>query len=77
MLVLTRKPGQAVRVGEIRILVTRVSGNQVRLGFTTPPGMRAYRGELYETIQNANRAASVSPMTLADWTNKNRDEDGN
>jgi|GEM_PF-2608774 len=67
MLVITRKPRQALRIGEARVLVTRVSGNQVRLGFKTPPGVRAYREEVYATIRRANLSARIqAPPILPD-----------
>lgn len=67
MLVITRKRRQAIRIGDIRVLVTRVSGNQVRLGFKTPPGVRAYREEIYQNIRSANLSARVqTPPVLPD-----------
>lgn len=59
MLILTRKCNEAVRIGNIRIVVTRISGNQVRLGFETPPGCKAYREEIYESIENRNILARI------------------
>ncbi len=59
MLVITRKPTQAIRIGDIRMVVTRVSGGQVRLGFKTPPGVRVYREEIYENIRDGNISARL------------------
>ena len=67
MLIITRKRNEAIRIGDVRVVVTRVSGNQVRLGFKTPPGMRAYREEIYENIRSSNLAARVQALpTLPD-----------
>jgi len=47
MLVLTRKPGEKVIIGEaITLTVVAVSGNQVRLGIDAPPPIRILRAEL-------------------------------
>ena len=61
MLVLTRKTGEAVTIGDqIRIRVVEVKGNQVRLGIEAPQEMRIYREEIYLQVQDENRHA-------ADW----------
>jgi len=52
MLVLTRKPGEVIRIGEtITIRVLETKGNQVRLGIAAPPGIRIYREEVWRAIQ--------------------------
>jgi carbon storage regulator len=47
MLVLTRKPGEKVLIGDgINVTVTEVQGNKVRLGFDAPDDVRILRAEL-------------------------------
>lgn len=47
MLVLSRKAGQELVIGEnIRITVNRVGGNRVTLGIHAPDEVRVMRGEL-------------------------------
>ncbi len=47
MLVLTRKRGEEIVIGDnIRLTVVAVSGNQVRLGVTAPPDVPVRREEL-------------------------------
>jgi carbon storage regulator len=59
MLVLTRKPGESVMVGNsVRITVTEISPNAVRLGFEAPAEVSIYREEVYVEIAQANRAAA-------------------
>jgi carbon storage regulator len=52
MLVLTRKEGEAVVVPRalIRVTVTRIEGNRVKLGFEAPHGFDVYREELLEEL---------------------------
>ncbi len=47
MLVLSRKMNESVIIdGGIRVMVVGVRGNQVRLGFEAPNGVRIFREEL-------------------------------
>jgi carbon storage regulator len=47
MLVLSRKMNESVIIdGGIRVMVVGVRGNQVRLGFEAPHGVRIFREEL-------------------------------
>jgi carbon storage regulator len=46
MLILTRKVGETVLIGEnIRIMVVEVRGKQVRLGIEAPPDLLVLRTE--------------------------------
>lgn len=60
MLVLSRRPGQKIIIGnEVTIEVVSVSGEGVRLGITAPDSTSVHRWEVFEEIQNANREAEV------------------
>ena len=51
MLVLTRKDGESVQIGdEISIKVLAISGNRVKLGFSAPPDIAIRRKEILATI---------------------------
>lgn len=66
MLVLQRKAGQAIQIGEdIRIVVLAVSGEQVRLGIEAPRHVRVLRDELIEDVraENERAAAAVSAVS--------------
>lgn len=53
MLVLTRKIGESVVIGDdITITVLRVSGNQTSLGFTAPMSLPIHRHEIKKRIDN-------------------------
>jgi carbon storage regulator len=54
MLILTRKPGETIRINDdICIKVLGVSGQQVRLGIEAPKGIEVHREEIYQRIKRA------------------------
>jgi carbon storage regulator len=60
MLVLTRKTGEAIQIGEdIEISVVSVKGDQVKLGINAPKNVEIHRKEIYLTIQEENAEASI------------------
>jgi carbon storage regulator len=57
MLILTRKPGENVRIGDdIAVTVLGVKGNQVRIGIKAPDYVTILREELVERDQRAAQA---------------------
>ncbi len=51
MLVLARKEGERVRIGDdITVEVVEISGSKVRLGFAAGPTVKIYREELYDRM---------------------------
>ncbi|MCY4157920.1 MAG: carbon storage regulator CsrA [Gammaproteobacteria bacterium] len=51
MLILTRRSGEAVIVGDnVRIAVLDIRGNQVRLGVEAPREVSVHREEVYRRI---------------------------
>ena len=52
MLILTRRMGETIMVGEeVTVTVLGVKGNQVRVGINAPREIAAHREEIYERIQ--------------------------
>lgn len=52
MLILTRKIGEKVRIGDdIELVVLGVKGCQVRLGVEAPKDVSVHREEIYQRIQ--------------------------
>ena len=59
MLVLARKVGEKIRIGDdIELVVVEVRGDLVRLGISAPRGVAIYREEIYAAIQAENVSAS-------------------
>ncbi|RYG33867.1 carbon storage regulator [bacterium] len=51
MLVLTRKLGQSIVIGdEVEVVVLEVRGEQVRLGIRAPKHVSVHRKEIYEQV---------------------------
>jgi len=58
MLLLTRKLGENIRIGDdVKITIVEVKGNHVKLGIDAPPSVKVHREEIYERIQQENRRA--------------------
>jgi carbon storage regulator len=59
VLVLTRKVGEGIAIGDdVKIVVMQIKGKQVRLGIKASPSTAVHREEIYQKIQDENRAAS-------------------
>ena len=65
MLILTRRPGESVKIGDdITITVLAVRGNQLRLGFTAPQNVAVHREEVYQRIQAEKVTDILQARTL-------------
>jgi carbon storage regulator len=59
MLVLTRRAGESVVIGDdIVITVLEARGDVVRLGINAPRDVQVHREEVYKELKAANRAAA-------------------
>ena len=59
MLVLTRKLGEGIAIGDdIKIVVMQIKGKQVRLGIKASPSTTVHREEIYQKIQDENTLAA-------------------
>jgi len=58
MLVLTRKPGQSIMIGDgVEVQVLSVAGEKVRLGITAPRDVSIFRNEVYDRIESEGESA--------------------
>jgi carbon storage regulator len=56
MLVLTRKPNQAIMIGDnIRVVVVSIDRDQIRLGIEAPREISVHRAEVYAEIHREGR----------------------
>ena len=71
MLVLTRKRGESIRIGDgIIIKVLENSGKQVKIGVSVAREVPVYREEIYNKIQLENKKAILSNQNgLSSLTN--------
>lgn len=62
MLILTRKVGEAIMVGDdVTITILGVHGNQARLGITAPKSIAVHREEIYERIKRERELSRDKP----------------
>jgi carbon storage regulator len=67
MLVLTRKKGERVMIGDdIVVTVIDVRGDGVRIGFDAPRGVSIQRAEVVNAVREANTGAAASAAQGAD-----------
>jgi carbon storage regulator len=58
MLVVTRRPDEAIVIGDgIEVRVLRIGRSGVRLGITAAPDVPVHRREVYDAVSASNRAA--------------------
>jgi carbon storage regulator len=59
MLVLTRRAGESVMIGDdVIITVLEARGDVIRLGIQAPRDVQVHREEVYRELQAANREAA-------------------
>jgi carbon storage regulator len=59
MLILTRKLGEKINIGDdITVTLLEIKGAQVKLGIQAPKSIGIHRNEIYEKIREANLGSS-------------------
>jgi carbon storage regulator len=67
MLVLTRRAGESIVIGdEVRVVVLDVRGDTVRLGIDAPRSVQVHRAVVYAVVPPATAAAAARPGDLTD-----------
>jgi len=71
MLVIGRKKGEAFLIGEdIEITVVKVEDGTVKLAIDAPRSISILRKELYKEIQEENKSAIISDLSILKNINK-------
>jgi len=61
MLVLTRKLGESITIGDdIRLTIIAVKGNQVKIGIEAPADVTVHRAEVYTRVVDENQKAAAA-----------------
>lgn len=79
MLILTRKLGESIRIGDnIIVKIVELDNRHVKLGFDAPRSIAVNREEIYERIQKENEAASTAASdnlkNIADKLRSNKEQ---
>jgi carbon storage regulator len=78
MLILSRRPGESVHVGDdIKITILSIKGQQIKIGLDVPEHMPVYREEIYLKVQIQNASAldldnNDLMMAATLWTSKDK-----
>ncbi|MFN0152906.1 MAG: carbon storage regulator CsrA [Gaiella sp.] len=64
MLVITRKAGESVCLGDdVTITVLDIVGSAVRIGIAAPAEIPVYRQEIWDAVKAENQAAAQASIT--------------
>jgi len=65
MLVLSRKKGESIVIGEnIELTVLSVEGDTIKLGIQAPKQVDIYRKEILKSVQENNESAAIDPKKI-------------
>ncbi|MGE7917506.1 carbon storage regulator CsrA [Viridibacillus sp. NPDC093762] len=65
MLVLSRKVGETIWIGEeVEIVISEVKGDQVKIGIRAPRNIDVIRGELREDVSTSNTEAVIQNLDI-------------
>ena len=74
MLILTRKLGESIIIGEnVQLSVVEINKNNIKIGINAPKDITIYREEVFEKIKEENKMSSISGIVnLTDISNNMR-----
>ncbi len=65
MLVVTRKPGEGIKIGDdVEITIVKIDDNSVKVSINAPKEVKILRSELYKEVGEENINASKINMKL-------------
>ena len=65
MLVLSRKVGETIWIGEdVEIIITEVKGDQVKIGIQAPRSIDVIRGELRQDVSDSNTESVIKNLDI-------------
>lgn len=71
MLVLTRKNGESIKIGDdIEITIISSKNDQVKIGIKAPKNIDVFRSEILEQIKTENEQASQDISSLLKFMKK-------
>jgi carbon storage regulator len=75
MLVLTRKVGESVKIGDdIELKILSIDGEQIKLGIEAPREIAIHRKEVYLAIEQENNAAADTSIDLLNLLKNNKEK---
>lgn len=76
MLILSRKKDESIIIDDsIEISIVDIRGDQVKLGIKAPDTIKIFRSEVYQAIQEENKAALMSSTELPSLDQWNKTEE--
>ncbi|URA09124.1 carbon storage regulator CsrA [Thermospira aquatica] len=70
MLVLSRREEESIIIDDtIEIKIVGIRQDQVKIGIIAPKNVKIFRKEVYQEIQEANKASAVSSLPFDDLKN--------
>ncbi|MGI5174152.1 carbon storage regulator CsrA [Treponema sp. OMZ 840] len=64
MLILSRKINEKIKIGsDITLTIIEVRGDQVKIGVEAPKHVKVFREEVFQAIQDENKAAAASAVS--------------
>ena len=71
MLVLTRRAGESVIIGDdVIVTVLEARGDVIRIGIQAPRDVQVHREEVYKVLQQANREAASPTEDAVEAVNR-------
>jgi carbon storage regulator len=65
MLIITRKKGESIMIGDdIEIIISKIDDGSIKIGIKAPKDLTILRKELYEQVEQENQQAINIDMNL-------------